>query len=176
MASTTQARRFVCPKCGTATDRKEGMKSHIINMHEPALEVHTLAVHKRRLLPGENVGDVTILDRVKAEADASEVTVAPPLAQVASTSSHALPAPPAALAPARNPTVALPPPLRPAPEQPSASSEPASRPLAVEAPNPDDADQKMWSMEDEPEPIPGYYHYYGAPYGTGPDIPGGRRQ
>ncbi|KAI5245216.1 hypothetical protein E4T43_03406 [Aureobasidium subglaciale] len=186
--NTTQAKPFVCRDCDIGTATREGMKSHIVNIHEQIkpficadctdpivsatrpqyLEEHTLKAHNRKLVEGEDVGDITILNRVKAKANLSEVAAHPPLAQGASTASHALPAPPAASAPAHNPTVALSS-LRTASEQPAAFGEP-------EAPTPDVPEQKYRSWDDEPEPIPGYFPYYGVGFNTGPDIPGGNRR
>lgn len=54
---------------------------------------------------------------------------------------------------------------------------PANPPADVEA-FALDVEWMQWRREkegDEEEPIPGYYHHFGIPYGTGPPIPGGRQ-
>ncbi|KAG9512763.1 hypothetical protein KCV07_g9229, partial [Aureobasidium melanogenum] len=141
------------------------MESHITNMHTAVkpfactehgcavtcaradhLRDHVRDAHGRVLRAHERNGDAAIIRSIKDEADLTEVAVHPRVPRAAAP----LVAPVAPLVAA--PLVAAPvAPLVALPVAPAA-------PLA----NID------WAL------VPGYYLYFGIPYGTGLPIPGGR--
>lgn len=104
--------------------------------------------HHRIPRPREQTGDPAILDSIKAEADLTEVAVHPRVAPAAApVPAPAVPVAPFVAAPAA-PLVA--PPV-------IAQAAPAAHLANIDRLT-----------------IPGYYLYFGIPYGTGPPIPGGR--
>lgn len=104
------------------------------------------AAHSRDLIPTEETADAAIVAAVRDEAETTRVV---PLAQPA-----ALPAPPG---PA------------PAPRAVDPLFAPPFDPPLVAPPAPTPA-TPLDALEQ-----PGYFIYYEVPYGTGSDIPGGRR-
>lgn len=110
--------------------------------------------HHRILHPREKNGDPAILDSIKAEADLTEVAVHPRVAPAPAAAPVLAPAAPVASA---APLVA-PPVVAPAvPVMPAVQAAPAAHLANIDRLT-----------------IPGYYLYFGIPYGTGPVIPGGR--
>ncbi|KAG9757563.1 hypothetical protein KCU73_g4345, partial [Aureobasidium melanogenum] len=140
------------------------MESHITNMHTAVkpfactehgcavtcaradyLRDHVRDAHGRVLRAHERNGDAAIIRSIKDEADLTEVAVHPRVPRAAAP--LVAPVAPHAAAPLVAAPVA---PLVALPVAPAA-------PLA----NID------WAL------VPGYYLYFGIPYGTGPPIPGG---
>lgn len=121
------------------------------------LRNHVRDAHHRILRPREVAGDAAILDSIKDEADLTEAAVHPVVAPAAPAPAPA----PAAPAPAPTPAPAPAAPAAPAPAAPAPAAPVA--PVAPVAPNAN----IDWAT------VPGYYLYFGIPYGTGSPIPGG---
>ncbi|KAK6000249.1 hypothetical protein QM012_003881 [Aureobasidium pullulans] len=180
MAATT--RPFACLQCPYGANTHGNMMSHITNKHAPVkpfactehgcaktcaradhLKNHVRDAHRRRLCRREKTGDAAIIRSIKAEADLTEVAVhprAPPAAPAAPIAAAPLAAPLVAAAAPAAPVAAL-------VAGPAAPADPlAASPVVPVAPvaPPGNID---WAT------VPGYYLYFGVPYGTGDPIPGG---
>ncbi|KAG9840527.1 hypothetical protein KCU98_g9216, partial [Aureobasidium melanogenum] len=158
-------RPFSCLQCPYRARTHPNMMSHIAIKHAAVkpfactehgcavtcaradyLRDHVHDAHGRLLRPHERTGDAAIIRSIKDEADLTEVAVHPRVPRTAAP----------LVAPAA-PLVAAP--LVAAPVAPLVAP-----PVAPAAP----------LANIDKDTIPGYYLYFGIPYGTGPPIPGGR--